>query len=147
MLQDLGVTENPMVCDSCHNSLASFSTLIASWSIANGWNEDDEDMKEDFEMVNVKNETLDGFSDSKTNSSASFLENSGSGPSNSKNGRIEIPKIKTEIDEISDSTSESVTVPKVIKKEECADQEDAVTTMNQDLRLKSEELEIKDEDG
>lgn len=136
-----------MVCESCQKSLASFSTLISSWYIANGWN--DEDMKEDFddfEMVQVKKENADDFSDSNTNSSTGIIDTSDSAKAKSKNGQANI-KVKTEHGgDISDSTSESVNVKGIDVKKEAIDEE---TGMDQDLQLKNEEIDIKpeDEDG
>lgn len=138
-----------MVCDACQKSLASFSTLIASWSIANGWN-DDEDMKEDFddfEMVQVKKEGFDELSDSNTNSSMGNIEvgdgSKSSKKTKSKNGQATAVKIKTEGDGLSDSCESASVNNKEIKKEPEGGAE------MEDLQLKSEEVNIKpeDEDG
>lgn len=45
LLQNLSTMADTKVCDSCQNSLASFSTLLISWSITNDWN--DEEIKDD----------------------------------------------------------------------------------------------------
>lgn len=147
------VTENPVVCDSCQKSLASFSTLIASWSIANGWN--DEDMKEEFdefEMVQVKKENFDEFSDSNTNSSTGIIGNSDSatkttttkkGKSN-KNGQAATRvKVKTESGDVTLSdSSESVSVkhPKIKKEEQDQGRDDEDAEMK-DLQLHNEEVD------
>lgn len=99
-------------------------------------------MKDDFdnfEIVQIKNET-DLLSDSNTNSSTGL-----SGSVNSKklgkanNGNA---KIKLEGDEQSDSSECVSIMNKDLKKEENDD-----VQMGDDLQLKSEEVDIKDEDG
>lgn len=148
--QDLHVTENPLVCETCQKSLASFSTLVSSWSIANGWN--GEDMKEvfdEFDVSQVKKENFDQLSDTNTNSSISIVEASGSGQtsSNAQRKNEQDVEVKNEINDVAD-LSESVSVDnKIVKKEE-EDEVDAIGDAEMgDLQLKNEEVDIKDEDG
>lgn len=119
-----------MVCFYCQKSLVSFSTLIASWSIANDWN--DEEMKEElgnYEMVEVKKEDPLELSDSTTNSSCA-IDFSGS-------VKQEIVKLKTEINEISDSAENVSVNTNDIKKD---------VQVNEDEQLKNEEVDIKHDD-
>lgn len=132
-----------MVCEPCQKSLASFWMLVSSWSIANDWNEDDE-MKEDndFGAIEVKKEDVD-ISDSNTNSSSvADISDSAKILKKPKANNEQVTKIKTENDEVSDSSESASVISKDIKKE---DNEEDVDM--QDLQLKNEEVDIKDEDG
>lgn len=132
-----------MVCESCQKSLVSFSTLITSWSIANGWN-DDEDFKDDnFEMLQVKKEVVNDFSDSNTNSSTVEISGSARNPNNRLKQCTAATQIKTETG-ISDSSA-SVPVPNTPIKSEV--HEEITDTPMEEIQLKSEEVDIKDEDG
>lgn len=147
-----------MVCEVCQKSLASFSTLVSSWLIANDWNEDDP--KDDFEKVDVKKEALnDEISDSDTNSPCALEVNTtnsatnGSatkkvkgkrGQSTSVAGSEPSKKIKIEIDEISDSSNSVPLNNKDVKREETED--NVETEEVEELQLKNEEIDIKDED-
>lgn len=136
LFQNLKETENSNVCERCQKSLASFSTLVSSWSIANDWNEDDE--KEDMvglEVVQVKQENVDDFSDSNT---AIDVSNGAKIVKKAKGDQGQITNVKTESDEISDSSVSAFMNSKVIKKEQAEEE---------NVQLKNEEVDIKDEDG
>lgn len=116
-----------MVCEVCQKSIASFSTLLSTWLIANDWNE--YEIKENignFEVVEVKKENIDNtgtLSDCNNyEASSSCIKSatiSNKGHLTSSDGESSSKKIKTESNEYAE-----------------IDQ----------FQLKNEEINIKDED-
>lgn len=119
-----------------------FSILISSWAIANDLN--DEGMKEgidDDEMLDVKEEKDEDF----LNCSIEISDCAKNAKNAETNKGEAIAKVKNEIDDDLSESSEifSITIQS-IKEEESTERVD--NEQIQDLQLKSEEVDIKNED-
>lgn len=113
-----------------------------SWSIANNWNDNDEDMKEDlddYEMFEVKKESSDEVSDSKINSLIGTVDVKTGSKVVRKKTNV---KVKSESDELPDSCDSVIEKIKTEEREED-------NYEGEGLQLKNEEVDIKpeDEDG
>lgn len=140
--QDLNnIEENWKVCEVCQKSVASFQTLLASWLIANEWNEDNMKDIDKFEMMEEIIENNECSDISVTNISTTKRVKSKNGQLHGDGAGSSNTKIKTEIDEISDFSLGVPLNSKHIKKVNVEDIEFS------ELQLKNEEVDIKDEDG
>lgn len=104
------------------------------------YNNDDEDIKEDFDnfgAVIVNHENMNELSGSTRNSSLGIIEINDSAKTNEYE-KANVKEFKTEADELSEF-SEGMCTDK-FKKEKDAE-------MDGNLQLKTEEIDIKDEDG
>lgn len=128
-----------MVCGVCQKFLAIFWSLIESWSKSRSWSDDDTKVDGgDFGSISISAVGDENIKIKYDKQKKNNLTCNGSSNDNS-----DLSRVKMENDDLLDYSESVYFSTGSFKKEETKEDEDAVI---EDMQLKAEEVEIKDEE-